>query len=120
MIVYTKNIIYIRTHLRHIFSSFIPLKNRILCFCVCDWQKGKNIQNLYFFIFLRPVATVTDKLLRGSPYHGVRIPIIARFQSIPLIVYGYRLRTSCSNTCLAVRTSTCSINYQVTIDFPAF
>ena len=25
-------------------------------------------------------------MLRDSPYHGVRIPIIARFQSIPLIV----------------------------------
>ena len=38
--------------------------------------------------FLRPVATVTDKLLCDSPYHGVRIAIIARFQSIPLIVYA--------------------------------
>ena len=29
--------------------------------------------NLHFLNFLRPVATVTDKLIRASPYHGCRV-----------------------------------------------
>ena len=40
---------------------------------------------------------MTDKLLRASPYHGVRVRIIAffqRFQSIPLIVYDSNVRVS--------------------------
>ena len=52
-------------------------------------SKKEKIYKIYISLYiLRPVATVTDKLLRDSPYHEVRIPIIARFQSIPLIVYG--------------------------------
>ena len=52
-------------------------------------SKKEKIYKIYISLyFLRPVATVTDKLLRDSPYHEVRILIIARFQSIPLIVYG--------------------------------
>ena len=80
--------IYIRTHLGIYSLLLIHSKIEYFTFAFVISKKKKNIQNLYFFIFLRPVATVTDKLLRDSPYHGVRIPIIARFQSIPLIVYG--------------------------------
>ena len=88
MIVYRKNIIYIRTHLGIYSLLLTHTKIEYFTFAFAISKKEKNIQNLHFFIFLRPVATVTDKLLRDSPYHGVRIPIIARFQSIPLIVYG--------------------------------
>ena len=31
--------------------------------------------NLHFLNFLRPVATVTDKLIRASPYHGSELYI---------------------------------------------
>ena len=85
MIVYRKNIIYIRTHLGIYSLLLIHSKIEYFTFAFVI-SKKKKIYKIY--ISLRPVATVTDKLLRDSPYHGVRIPIIARFQSIPLIVYG--------------------------------
>ena len=94
MIVYRKNIIYIRTHLGIYSLLLIHSKIEYFTFAFV-MSKKKKIYKIYIsLMFLRPVATVTDKLLRDSPYHGVRIPIIARFQSIPLIVYDYANKLS--------------------------
>ena len=40
--------------------------------------------NLHFINFLRPVATVTDKLIRASPYHGCRVRVIAFCLAFPV------------------------------------
>ena len=40
--------------------------------------------NLHFLNFLRPVATVTDKLIRASPYHGCRVRVIAFCLAFPV------------------------------------
>jgi hypothetical protein len=40
--------------------------------------------NLHFLNFLRPVETVTDKLIRASPYHGCRVRVIAFCLAFPV------------------------------------
>ena len=85
MIVYRKNIIYIlRTQLGIYSLLLIHPKMEYFTFAFVINKTKKNIQNLHFYIFLRPVATVTDKLPRDSLYHGVRIPITANHRAFPV------------------------------------
>ena len=78
MIVHRKNKKYVRTHLG--IYSLVSIDSNIKYFIFAFInKKPEKIYKIYiFFIFLKaPVATVTAKLLRASPYHGVRVRIIA-------------------------------------------